>query len=109
MTGYLFDGPSLLAELGIPLAFVVLVGLFTGLVMYLRQAPGGDGSSIERPAEIRIDKINIQGGIGAGILVLMLLAAALIGIPELRWLAFPGIFAGLLIGGSLAFWRHRHQ
>ena len=45
-------------------------------------------------------KIDIQGGIGAGILILMLLGAVLIGLPALRWFAFPGIFGGLVVGGG---------
>jgi len=109
MTEYLFDGPTLLGELGIPLLFVVFVGVLTGLVLFVREAKGGDGSSIERRAEINMGRINIQGGIGAGILILMLLGAVLIGIPALRYLALPGVCAGLVVGGSLAFWRHRHQ
>jgi hypothetical protein len=66
--------------------------------------------SSESPDLVRIDssKISISGGIGAGILIIMLLGSALIELPELRFLAAPGLLAGLAFAGILRLWRRSH-
>jgi hypothetical protein len=62
------------------------------------------------PAAARIDssRIPIGGGIGAGVLILFLLGAALVDLPELRTLAVPGVLAGLLLAASMVFGRKLH-
>jgi hypothetical protein len=59
-------------------------------------------------ARIDISKISIRGGLGAGILVLVLLGSALIELPELRFLAVPGLLAGLVFAGILRLWGRWH-
>ena len=88
------------------LLLAVLGGVVTGAFMFWRGKTGGDEAPLpEGPAGIRIDRIQISGGIGAGILIVLLLTAVLIGLPELRWLALPGGVAGLAFGGILIMWR----
>jgi hypothetical protein len=59
-------------------------------------------------ARINISTISIGGGMGAGILILMLLTAVLHDVPPLRILAVPGMVAGLVVAALLRFWRKRH-
>lgn len=53
-------------------------------------------------------KIPITGGIGAGLLIVILLSGALHDLPLLRVLALPGIVAGLLFAVVLRYWRRSH-
>jgi hypothetical protein len=59
---------------------------------------------------VRIDssKIPIRGGIGAGILIVVLLSGVLVALPELRLLAAMAILAGVVFGGLLFIWRRHH-
>jgi hypothetical protein len=59
----------------------------------------------------RIDssKIPISGGMGAGLLIAILLSGALHDLPLLRVLAIPGILTGLLFAGILRLWRKSHE
>jgi hypothetical protein len=59
----------------------------------------------------RIDssKIPIAGGMGAGILILILLTGALHDLPLLRVMAIPGILAGLVLAAVLRYWRRSHE
>jgi hypothetical protein len=60
--------------------------------------------------DVRIDssKIPIRGGIGAGILIVILLSGVLVALPELRLVAAIAILAGIAFGGLLFLWRKHH-
>ena len=64
------------------------------------------------PAEfvdVRINSTNIpiQGGLGAGLIIAFLFTLTLVELPALRWLALPGLGAGLVVGAVLV-WRRNH-
>ena len=61
----------------------------------------------DRRAEISIDHIPIRGGVGALLLIAVLIAAMLIELPQLRWPTLAGIGAGVVLGGGLILWRRR--
>ena len=101
----------LLSNIASILLVGVLGGVFFGFVKFRR----GDGARAapavpNAPAVARIDssKISISGGAGAGVVILMLLGAALIELPELRLMAVPGILAGLVVAVALRLWRKFH-
>jgi hypothetical protein len=50
----------------------------------------------------------VGGGLGAGILILILLTAVLHDLPELRRWALPGLLAGLVFAIGLRIWRKVH-
>jgi len=60
--------------------------------------------------DVRIDssKIPVRGGIGAGILIVVLLSGVLVALPELRLLAAMALLAGVAFGGLLFIWRRHH-
>jgi len=62
------------------------------------------------PATARIDssKITVGGGLGAGILILILLTGLLIELPRLRMLTVPGLLSGLAYAALLHWWRSEH-
>ena len=62
------------------------------------------------PAVVRIDssKIAIRGGLGAGILIVILLTAALHDVALLRVWALPGLLAGPLLALLLRVWAKHH-
>lgn len=88
----------------------VLAGVIIGPLMFWRGSREGEVPDTAPLGDVRINSasIPIRGGIGAGILILILLTGALIELPELRWLALPGIAAGLIAGGVLVL-RRRNQ
>jgi len=62
------------------------------------------------PRLVRIDSshIPVAGGIGAGILILILMIAVLHDVPYLRRMAIPGLLAGLFFAACLRLWRRWH-
>jgi hypothetical protein len=91
-----------------------LVGILAGVIIGGLKSWRGDGrteptgSDAPGPARIDSSKIPIRGGIGAGILIVILLTGVLLDLPELRLLAGPGILAGLVFAGILRLWRKLH-
>jgi len=87
-----------------------LGGVFVGVMMFLR----GDSHEVlagPNPiGDVRIDssKIPVRGGIGAGILIVVLLSGVLVALPELRLLAAMALLAGVAFGGLLFIWRRHH-
>jgi hypothetical protein len=55
-----------------------------------------------------LSKIPINGGLGAGIAIVVLLTAVLLDLPVLCALVVPGIAAGLVFAGVLRVWRNLH-
>jgi hypothetical protein len=92
---------------------LVLLGALGGVVIaifILWRGPGGGAiSEAGQNAEIRIDKIPIKGGIGAALLIIVLLTGVLLDLPALRWLALPGVLGGVVFGGVLILWRRYHR
>ena len=88
----------------------ILGGVFVGVLMFLRGDRHEEGVGANPIGDVRIDssKIPVRGGIGAGILIVILLSGVLVALPELRLLAAMAIFAGVAFGGLLYLWR-RHQ
>jgi hypothetical protein len=88
----------------------VLGGVFVGVLMFLRGDTHEEAVGSNPIGDVRIDssKIPIRGGIGAGILIVVLLSGVLVALPELRLIAAMAILAGLAFGGLLFLWR-RHQ
>jgi hypothetical protein len=88
----------------------VLGGVCVGVLMFLRGDKQGEPMGSNPIGDVRIDssKIPIRGGIGAGILIVILLTGVLVALPELRLLAAMAILAGMVFGGILFLWR-RHQ
>jgi len=88
----------------------ILGGVFVGVLMFWRGHEEGGVMGSNPIGDVRIDssKIPIRGGIGAGILIVILLSGVLIELPELRLVAGMAIVAGVAFGGLLFLWR-RHQ
>jgi len=88
----------------------VLGGVIVGGLMVWRGREPEESLESNPLGDARIDssKIPIRGGVGAGILIAILLGGVLIELPEIRLLAALGILAGLVFGGFLVLWR-RHQ
>jgi hypothetical protein len=88
----------------------ILGGVLIGIVMFLRGQRREEPALSDPVGVARIDssKIPIRGGIGAGILILILLSGALLELPELRLMAAPGIVGGLVFGAILLLWRRSH-
>jgi MFS family permease len=89
------------------LALSLLAGIGVGIAMFWRNKSGETipDSATGKLASINISSIPIRGGIGAGILIAILLGAVLIDLPILRWIALPGLLGGLAFGGLLILWR----
>lgn len=88
----------------------VLSGVSLGILKFVlgngrAQQPQSNPISVAR---IDSSKIPIRGGLGAGLLILILLTGVLVDLPRLRLLAAPGILAGLVFGAILHLWRKRH-
>jgi hypothetical protein len=88
----------------------ILGGVFVGVLMFLRGDTQEEAPGANPIGDVRIDssKIPIRGGIGAGILIVILLAGVLVALPELRLLAAMVILAGMAFGGILFLWRRHH-
>ena len=91
---------------------LLLVGIVIGALRFSR-GNSGEGipdSAADTLPSINIGRIPIRGGIGAGILILILLTAVLIELPVLRWIALPGILAGFAVAVILIILRkHRGE
>ena len=88
------------------------IGVFTGILMFVRHQiwparPEAYSPELVRPS-INSASIPIRGGIGAAVLIVILLTGVLIALPELRWIALLGMLAGVVFGSVLAWW-HRHH
>lgn len=60
----------------------------------------------ERRFDISMHHIPVTGGVGAGLLIAVLVVSTAISLPALRW----PLVAGLIVGAALAaalIWRHR--
>jgi hypothetical protein len=88
----------------------ILGGVFVGVFMYFRGDTPEESVGANPIGDVRIDssKIPIRGGIGAGILMVILLSGVLVALPELRLLAAMAILAGIVFGGLLYLWRKHH-
>src|SRR5262245_19236967 len=93
-----------------PIALAAIVaGVLVGIVKFER-GDRAEPPQANPPRVARIDssKIPIGGGLGAGILIVILLTATLHDVPDLRTLAIPGLLGGLVFGLALHLWRKIH-
>jgi len=88
----------------------ILGGVFVGVLMYWRGSSQAELTVANPIGDVRIDssKIPIRGGLGAGILIVVLLAGVLVELPELRLVAALAIVGGIAFGGFLFLW-HKHH
>ena len=104
----------LLSDIGPLLLTPVVIGCFIACLRYIRttQSPpvALPGAQADKQALVRIDssKISIRGGLGAGILIVILLTAALHDVALLRVWALPGLLAGPLVALLLRVWAKHH-
>ena len=63
----------------------------------------------ERRPEIRIDRIPIDGGVGALLAIAILLTAMLVQLPQLRPVFFAGVLGGLVFAAVLILWHRRRD
>ena len=107
----------LLSDISLILLTPVIVGSYiAALRWHARRADIADldhpqtVSQSNGPALVRIDssKIAIRGGLGAGILIVILLTAALHDVALLRVWALPGLLAGPLVAVWLRIWAKHH-
>jgi hypothetical protein len=87
----------------------ILAGVVVGIVKFER-GDRAEPPQANVPRTVRIDssKIPIGGGLGAGILIIILLTATLHDLPDLRVLAIPGLLGGLVFAVVLHLWRRIH-
>jgi hypothetical protein len=64
-------------------------------------------SNEDPEAEIRIDRIRVRGGIGATIVVVVLVGAMVLDLPGLRIPVVAGALGGAIVGAALIAWRRR--
>jgi hypothetical protein len=88
-----------------------LVGGVIAAALYLFGSDHAAPTPLRAPDVARIDssKIPIGGGIGAGILIAILLSGVLHDLPEVRAMAIPSILSGLIFGVVLRLWRRSHE
>jgi hypothetical protein len=88
----------------------IIGGFVIAGVIVMRGCGHAEPTPLNAPGVARIDssKIPIGGGIGAGILIVILLGGLLLDLPQMRALAIPGILSGLLFGVALHLWRRSH-
>jgi hypothetical protein len=88
----------------------ILAGLLIGGLKFFHNRGRAEPTTPNAPDVVRIDssKIAIGGGLGAGIVIVILLSGVLHDLPQLRQLAAPGILAGLLFALVLRLWRRGH-
>jgi hypothetical protein len=101
-------GPLLLAP-------VILGGGIAGFRWYTRTPPQDVNVRHTMPLSdartlVRIDssKITVRGGLGTGVLIVMLLTAALHDVALLRVWALPGLLAGPVVAICLRIWANLH-
>lgn len=63
--------------------------------------------SDEPEAQITMSSIPIRGGVGAFVLIVILVAGVLADLPQLRGRFLGGVVLGLLFGMALIVWRRR--
>ena len=61
----------------------------------------------DRQADISMHHIPIRGGIGAGVLIAILVLSMLAELPQLRWRFLGSTALGLLFAVALILWRRR--
>jgi hypothetical protein len=61
----------------------------------------------DQEAEIRIDRIRVGGGIGAAIVIVVLVGAMALDLPSLRTPVVVGILGGVIVGAALIAWHRR--
>lgn len=64
-------------------------------------------SNNDQDAEIRIDRIRVRGGIGAAIVIVVLVGAMALDLPGLRIPVLAGILGGVIVGAALIAWHRR--
>lgn len=96
--------PLSIAAINTPMIHMANAGTWTPSVHHVPVRP--DSTPLPR---IDSSKIPIAGGVGAGLLIVILLSGALHDLPLLRVMAIPGILAGLLFAGVLRFWKRSHE
>jgi hypothetical protein len=102
---------ALLSPIAPVLLIPVVIGSWLASIRAWRsKEPGKAATPFTGPAIARIDssRITISGGLGAGILIVMLLGSVMIELPELRLWATPGLLAGLVVAVALRLWRRWH-
>jgi hypothetical protein len=98
-----------------PLLPIFLIVISAGVVIGGLRLLHKDGAARPAPENapeiVRIDssKISVGGGLGAGLIILVLLSAVLHDLEPLRVLAAPGLLAGLLFAVLLRYWRRTHE
>jgi hypothetical protein len=87
----------------------ILAGTIAGPLIF-RTGQRKETIASEQPLDVRINSasIPVRGGIGAALVIAVLFTGAFLELPELRWLALPGLAAGLIFGAALILWR-KHQ
>lgn len=63
----------------------------------------------DRNVEIRIDRIPVGRGLGAALVIVVLLGVMLVELPGLRLPALAGVAGGVLIGAVLIWWHRRSR
>ena len=63
--------------------------------------------SDERDGQITMSRIPIRGGVGAFVLIVILVLAVLGDLPQLRGRFLGAVVLGLLFGAALIVWRRR--
>jgi hypothetical protein len=88
----------------------ILGGVIIGILKFERGAGQTVPTQPNGPRLARIDSSNIpiRGGIGAAILIVILLAGVLIELPELRLVAASGFTLGLIFAVGLRLWGRLH-
>jgi len=64
-------------------------------------------SNDDQDADIRIDRIRVRGGIGAAIVIVVLVGAMTLDLPGLRIPVLAGILGGVIVGVALIAWHWR--
>jgi hypothetical protein len=64
-------------------------------------------SNDDQDTEIRIDRIRVRGGIGAAIVIVVLVGAMTLDLPGLRIPELGGILGGVIVGAALIVWHRR--
>jgi hypothetical protein len=61
----------------------------------------------DRQQDISMHHIPIRGGIGAAVLIAIIIAAMLVELPQLRWPVLGSAALGLIFAVALILWRRR--
>ena len=63
----------------------------------------------DRNVEIRIDRIPVGRGIGAALVIVVLLGVMLVALPSLRLPALGGVIGGVVVAAVLIWWHRRSR